>query len=281
MQANHTRTVIQAEASPFDWRLGELWSYRDLIALLVWRDFVSVYKQTVLGPIWHLVRPLLTALVFTVVFGTIAELPTEGAPRFLFYLAGTIGWTYFSTSLDQTARTFVGHAHLLGKVYFHRLAIPLSIVVSNLVSLGIQLGIFLVVVAWYVAAGGRLNPSPWLMAFPFLILVLAGYALGLGVIVCAMTTRYRDLAYLVSFGLQLFMYVTPVIYPVSAVPERFRWIAQLNPLAPVFEALRLALLGVGSVNTGHLAMSVGTMLLLLVVGLTFFTKVERTFMDTV
>ena len=265
----------------FDWRLQQLWRYRDLIGLLVRRDFVSIYKQTILGPAWHVIRPLFTSLVFTIVFGRVAGLSTEGAPPFLFYLVGTVGWAYFASSLDHTAKAFVTNAPLLGKVYFHRLVIPISLVISNLIAFGIQFGIVLALMAGYAVAGRPAHVTAWLLLLPLLLLILAGFSLGGGIIVCAMTTRYRDLGYAVSFGTQSLMYLTPVIFPVSAVPERYRWLARLNPLSPVFEGFRLGVLGIGSVTLEQIAASFGVMLAFLFVGMLLFTRAEHTFMDTV
>jgi lipopolysaccharide transport system permease protein len=274
-------TIILPDRGWFDWRLRQLWRYRDLIGLFVWRDFVSVYKQTILGPLWHIVRPLITTLIFTVVFSRMAGLSTDGAPPFLFYLVGNVGWSYFANCLDNTSKTFTANAALMGKVYFHRLVIPVSLVVSNLISFGIQLGILLVVMAIYAFSGTPLHVTAWVLLLPILLVILAGYALGGGIVVCAMTTRYRDLNYLVTFGVQLMMYVTPVIYPVSSVPERYRWAANLNPLAAVFEAFRLGFLGVGTVTLQQVAVSFVVMLIMLAAGVMLFTRVERTFMDTV
>lgn len=274
-------TLITASRSWFDWRLRQLWRYRDLISLFVWRDFVSVYKQTILGPAWHIVRPLITTLIFTVVFSRMAGLSTDKAPPFLFYMVGNIAWAYFSSCLDNTSKTFVANAALLGKVYFHRLVIPVSLVLSNLIAFGIQLGILLVVMALYVISGVSLHLTSWVLLTPVLLVILAGYALGGGIIVCALTTRYRDLSYLVTFGVQLLMYLTPVIYPVSAVPARYRWAVNLNPLTPVFEGFRVGFLGVGTVTLAQLTMTFGLMLAVLAAGTMLFTRVERTFMDTV
>jgi lipopolysaccharide transport system permease protein len=276
-----TVTVITAHRGWFDWRLQQLWRYRDLISLFVWRDFVSVYKQTILGPAWHIIRPLFTTVIFTVVFGRIAGMSTDGAPQFLFYMVGNVAWTYFATSLDNTAKTFVSNSALLGKVYFHRMVIPISLVISNLIAFGIQLGILLIVMAGYVVSGHALHVTAWALLMPLLLLILAGYSLGGGIIVCAMTTRYRDLSYLVTFGIQSFMYITPVIFPVSSVPERYRWLANVNPLTPVFEGFRLGLLGVGTVTVQQIASTFVVMLVVLAGGMMLFTRVERTFMDTV
>jgi lipopolysaccharide transport system permease protein len=274
-------TVITPHRGWFDWRLGQLWRYRDLITLFVWRDFVSVYKQTILGPLWHIIRPLITTFIFTVIFSRVAGLSTDGAPPFLFYMVGNIAWTYFAICLDNTSKTFIANAPILGKVYFHRLVIPVSLVLSNMVALGIQFAILFAVMAVYLVSGVTLHLTWWVLLIPWLLVILAGYALGGGIIVCAMTTRYRDLSYLVTFGVQLLMYITPVIYPVSSMPARYRWVAQLNPLAPVFEGLRLALLGVGSATLAQLTVTSVGMLILLAAGLMIFTRVERTFMDTV
>jgi lipopolysaccharide transport system permease protein len=274
-------TVITPHRGWFDWRLGQLWRYRDLIGMFVWRDFVSVYKQTILGPLWHIIRPLITTLTFTVVFSRIAGLSTDGTPPFLFYMVGNIAWGYFSNSLDNTSKTFVSNSGLLGKVYFHRLVIPVSLIFSNLIAFGIQFAILLAVMAIYAISGVTLHLGWGLLLTPALLLLLAGYALGVGIIICALTTRYRDLSYLVTFGVQLLMYVTPVIYPVSAIPVRYRWAANLNPLSPVFEGFRVALLGAGTVTFAQLAASAALMLILLATGLMIFTRVERTFMDTV
>jgi lipopolysaccharide transport system permease protein len=265
----------------FDWRLKQLWRYRDLISLFVWRDFVSVYKQTILGPAWHIIQPLLTTITFTVIFGRVAKISTNGVSPFLFYLVGTVFWGYFSNNVTKTSGTFVTNAYLLGKVYFHRLAIPISVAISNLVTLGIQLGIFLVCFAFQYARGSNVHFTTWVLLTPFFLLILAGYGLGGGIIISALTTRYRDLANLVYFGMTLAMYATPVIYPLSVVPAHYRWVMQLNPLTVLMEGFRLGFLGVGQVDMAQLAASFGIMLVVLAVGLMLFTRVERIFMDTV
>jgi lipopolysaccharide transport system permease protein len=274
-------SVIEPQRGWLDWRLTQLWRYRDLVSLFVWRDFVSVHKQTILGPAWHIFQPLFTTIIFTMVFSRFARLSTDGAPPFLFYMSGTVAWAYFASCLDNTAKTFVANAQLLGKVYFHRLVIPVSIVISSLITFGIQLGIFLAFLVGYVVSGSSVHLTAWVFLTPVLLLMLAGYGLGGGIIVCAMTTKYRDLRHVLTFGIQLLMYLTPVIYPISAVPERYRWIAQLNPLTPVVEGFRMGFLGVGSVTGPQLAASFGFMLVVLGLGLMLFTRVERTFMDTV
>lgn len=274
-------TVIEPDRGWFDWRLGQLWRYRDLVGLFVWRDFASLYKQTILGPIWHIVHPLVTSVVFTVVFGRVAQISTGGAPHFVFYLAGMVAWTYFANCVTNTANTFIGHAPVLGKVYFHRLVIPVSMVLSNLVSFGIQFGIFAVVLVVYMASGAHVAPTVWAFWSPLLLLMLAGYGFGIGIIVTALTVKYRDLKFLVTYGVNILLYLTPVIYPTSALPPSARWVARLNPLAPLIEGFRRAFLGTGGVSAPELAVSFGLLLVVLAVGLTLFTRVERTFIDTV
>jgi lipopolysaccharide transport system permease protein len=274
-------TRITPHRGWLDWRLQQLWRYRDLISLFVWRDFVSAYKQTILGPTWHIIQPLLTTLTFTIIFGKVAKISTNGVSPFLFYLAGTVCWGYFSNNLAKTSYTFVGNAHLLGKVYFHRLVIPISVAISNLITFGIQFGIFLVCFTFQYLRGGNAHFTGWIFCAPLFLLMLAGYGLGAGIIVSALTTRYRDLANLVGFGITLAMYATPVIYPVSAVPQQYLWVTKLNPLTPVFEGLRLGLLGAGNFDMTQLATSFSLMLVVLVTGLMLFTHVEKTFMDTV
>lgn len=274
-------TIITPHRGWLDWRLGVLWRYRDLIGLFVWRDFTALYKQTILGPAWHVLQPLITTLTFTVVFSGVARLPTDGVPPFLFYLAGTVAWTYFSTTLTMTSTAFVVNANLLGKVYFHRLALPISITISNFISFAIQFGIFLIVLVVYMLSGTPIQFTSWVLLSPLLLLLLAGYGLGGGIVVSALTTRYRDLAKVVQFGVQLGMFLTPVIYPLSLVPPSLRPWVELNPLTPVFEGFRLAFLGVGTVTPGDLATSAAGMAVLLAVGLMLFTHIERTFMDTV
>lgn len=279
-QENWTSTITPHRGW-FDWRLKQLWRYRDLIALFVWRDFVSVYKQTILGPAWHIIQPLLMTLTFTLIFGKVAKLSTDGVSPFLFYLVGTIFWNYFSNNLIKTSTTFVSNSALLGKVYFHRLAIPISVAISNLVSLGIQLSIFLVCFTFQYVRGVTVHFTAWILLTPFFLLLLGGYGLGGGIIVSALTTRYRDLANLVAFGVTLAMYGTPVIYPLSVVPAQYRWVMQLNPLTVLMEGFRLAFLGVGTVDLTQLAASFVMMIVVLIIGLMLFTHVERSFMDTV
>jgi lipopolysaccharide transport system permease protein len=264
-----------------DLRLGELWRARDLIMLFVRRDFVSIYKQTILGPLWYLIQPLLTTIIFTVIFGGIAKLPTDGLPQFLFYMSGTVVWSYFSSSLTKTSDTFIANAGLFGKVYFPRLAVPVSILISNLIAFVIQFAFFLAFLGYFVLRGTVLHPNGWILLTPVLMILMAGLGLGLGLIISSLTTKYRDLRFLVQFGVQLLMYATPVIYPASAIPSRFQFLIKANPMTPIVETFRYAFLGGGSVHPIELLYSFGFMAVVLVIGTLIFNRVEATFMDTV
>ncbi|TAK34605.1 MAG: ABC transporter permease [Saprospiraceae bacterium] len=274
--------IIEPKRGLLDLRLGELWRYRDLVLLFVRRDFVAAYKQTILGPLWYLIQPLLTTITFTVIFGNIANLPTDGLPQFLFYMSGTVVWSYFAACLTKTSETFVQNANLFGKVYFPRLVVPVSMLISNLITFLIQFAMFLVFVLYFALSGISVQPDwLWIALSPLLILIMAGLGLGLGIIISSLTTKYRDLRFLVQFGVQLLMYATPVIYPVSSIPERFHWIILANPMTSVIEAFRFAFLGAGTVDTGHLLYSFGFMVVVVAVGSVIFNRVEQTFMDTV
>jgi len=274
--------TIEPQRSLLDLRLGELWRYRDLVMLFVRRDFVSVYKQTILGPLWYLIQPLLTTITFTVIFGNIASLPTDGLPQFLFYMSGTVVWGYFAACLTKTSETFVQNANLFGKVYFPRMAVPVSILFSNLITFLIQFVMFLVFVVIFVLRGTDIQVNwLWIALSPLLMLMMAGLGLGLGILISSLTTKYRDLRFLVQFGVQLLMYATPVIYPVSSIPARFQWIILANPMTPIVEAFRYAFLGAGTVNVNHLLYSFGFMLVVVFLGTVIFNRVEQTFMDTV
>jgi lipopolysaccharide transport system permease protein len=273
--------IIQPHRGWLDLRLQQLWRYRDLILLFVWRDFVAVYKQTVLGPLWHILQPLLTTLTFTLIFGRVAQLSTDGLPQFLFYMAGTVSWTYFSACLTKTSTTFIANAHLFGKVYFHRLVIPVSVVLSNLITFMVQFLLFLAFLAYFAWQGAAVRPNSWILGVPVLLVIMAALGLGNGILISALTTRYRDLQQLVGFGVQLLMYATPVVYPLSSVPERFQWVVALNPMTAVTETFRYAFLGAGTVSTAGLVYSAACAAGILYLGLLLFTRVERTFMDTV
>jgi lipopolysaccharide transport system permease protein len=274
--------IIEPQRSLLDLRLAELWRYKDLVLLFVRRDFVSVYKQTILGPLWYLIQPFLTTVMFTFIFGSIANLPTDGLPKFLFYMSGTVIWSYFADCLNKTSHTFVNNANLFGKVYFPRLAVPLSILISNLITFAIQFSMFLCFVLYFVLRDTTIQVHwPWILLSPILILMMAGLGLGFGITISSLTTKYRDLRFLVTFGVQLLMYAAPVIYPVSSIPERFQWIILANPMTPIIEAFRYAFLGAGTVSVNQLLYSFGFMVVIVLVGSVTFNRVEQTFMDTV
>ena len=246
--------IIGPQRNLLDLRLRELWHARDLVMLFVRRDFVSIYKQTILGPLWYLIQPLLTTIVFTVVFGNIAKLPTDGLPSFLFYMSGTLIFTYFASSLTKTSDTFASNAHLFGKVYFPRLAVPVSILISNLIAFVIQFGFFLAFIGYFYLRGTPIHMNWWVFFTPVLLLMMAGLGLGFGIIVSSLTTKYRDLRFLIQFGVTLLQYVTPVIYPLSAMSPKYQALIRLNPLTSVVEAFRYAYLGSGSVNLVQLGL---------------------------
>ena len=273
--------IIRPHRRWFDLRLDELWRYRDLVMLFVWRDFVAVHKQTILGPLWYLIQPILTNLTFTVIFGSIARLPTDNLPPFLFYMSGTVIWTYFSTCLTKTSDTFASNSSLFGKVYFPRLAAPISILISNLITFGIQFGLFLLFFGYFILSGASIHPNLWILFTPILLLIMAGLGLGLGILISSMTTKYRDLRFLVQFGVQLLMYATPVVYSVTSVPARYQILLQANPLTSIIETFRYAFLGAGSVHPAQLLYSFVFMLVTVLVGALIFNRVEATFMDTV
>jgi lipopolysaccharide transport system permease protein len=266
--------VIRPQRAWWDLQLSELWKYRDLI-------FVAAYKQTILGPLWHLIQPLMTTIVFTVIFGGIAKLPTDGLPPFLFYMAGNTVWSYFSTALISTSNTFTSNAGIFGKVYFPRLSVPISVVISNLLSFGIRMITFLAFLVYFILSGSDVHLTWWAWMLPVLVFLMAGLGLGIGIIVSSLTTKYRDLQQLVSFGVQLLMYASPVIYPLSTVPENFRWLMLVNPLTPIVEVFRLGFLGQSSLNPVLLLYSFVFMVVVLLVGILIFNHVETSFMDTV
>lgn len=274
-------TVIEPPRSIFELRLREVWAYRDLLYLLVRRDFVAQYKQTVLGPAWHVIQPLFTTIIFTIVFGRIARIPTDGVPPFLFFMAGTTLWAYFSGVLTATANTFIGNAHIFGKVYFPRLVMPLSTLLSKLIGFAIQFVFFIAFLAYFMAQGVDVKVTWAVALLPLLTLMMALYALALGIIISALTTRYRDLAVVLTFGVQLYMYLTPIVYPVSIIPEHWRPWLMANPMAPIIEAFRFAMLGSGTLDPLWLATSMVTILVVLIAGIALFNRVERSFMDTV
>lgn len=273
--------TITPEKGWFDIDLPGLWRYRELVFLFVKRDFVAFYKQTVLGPLWYVIQPLLTTLMFVIIFSKIARLSTEGSPSFLFYFSGVIAWTYFSNCVSKTSDTFGGNAHIFGKVYFPRLVAPISVAISNLIAFGIQFVLFLCILAYVHAYVQPVAPTWWLLAIPLVVLQMALLGLGVGILVSALTTRYRDLNYLVGFGLQLWMYATPIVYPLSQIPEQWRWLFLFNPMTGPVEVFRRALLGVGSPDPGFLLSSAITTVLLAALGIAIFSRAEKTFLDTI
>ncbi|ROI09373.1 ABC transporter permease [Chryseobacterium sp. H3056] len=281
MKEEQPTYYINSKQSVFDLNLKEVWQYRDLLLMLVKRDFITFYKQTILGPLWFIVQPLLTTAIYVILFGNIAKLSTDGMPQVLFYLSGITVWNYFSESLTKTSSVFTANAGMFGKVYFPRLIMPLSIVASSLMKFAVQFGIFILVLLYYVIFTDTVQPNAWMLLTPVLILMMAMFALGLGMIFSSLTTKYKDLTFLLTFGIQLFMYITPVVYPISALPEKFRFLVYFNPLSPVFECFRYAFLGAGSFDPMALVWSGILIAGLLVLGTVIFNKVEKSFMDTV
>lgn len=273
--------IIQPSNGLLDLRLRDVWRYRDLVMLFVRRDFVSNYKQTVLGPIWFFIQPLLTTLTYVVIFGNIAKLSTDGAPMIVFYLAGTTVWNYFSQTLTTISTVFTTNAQLFGKVYFPRLTMPLSIVLANLVRFGIQFSLFLACWLFYLIKGSNLHPNWVIILTPLLVIIMGMLALGLGMIFSALTTKYRDLTMLLAFGIQLLMYATPVIYPLSTLPEKYKWLILANPMSAIVETFRYAFLGSGVFRWEYLAYSALATCVILAVGTVIFNKVEKSFTDTV
>lgn len=280
-QRQHWDLIIRPQTGWLDLHLADLWRYRDLTMLFVWRDFVAQYKQTILGPIWYIAQPLMTMLMYTLIFGRVAGLSTDGLPKPLFYLCGIAAWSYFADCLTRTSGTFINNAGIFGKVYFPRLTVPLSLVISGLIKFGIQFGLFLFILGYYAVQGAPIRPNAALLLAPCSLLLMAALGLGGGIIVSALTTKYRDLQQLVTFGVQLAMYATPIVYPLSSVPEKYRWIIVANPMSPIIETFRYGFLGSGVFNPVHLLYSAIFTVIVLVVGVILFNHVEQTFMDVV
>ena len=273
--------IIQPRTRLLDLGLRDVWRYRDLVMLFVRRDFVSTYKQTILGPIWFFIQPLLTTITYMIVFGSIANLSTDGLPQLPFYLAGVTIWNYFAQTLTTVSTVFTANAAIFGKVYFPRLSMPLSIVVSNLIRFGIQFALFLAVWAYYLIAQDSLHPNAYILLTPVLLLLMGLLSLGLGMIFSALTTKYRDLAMLLAFGVQLLMYATPVIYPLSKLPLKYKPFILANPLSSIVETFRYAFLGSGTFSWLALGYSAAVTAVILVVGTVIFNKVQKSFTDTV
>jgi len=275
-------TLIEPKTSLLSVDFKEIWRYRDLYSMFVKRDIITQYKQTILGPAWFFIQPLLTMVMYMIVFGGIAGISTDGLPQALFYLAGILCWQYFADCLNKTSSTFTTNQNIFGKVYFPRLIVPLATVSSNLVRLFIQLFLFLVVYVYYLVVGVDVAPNWYALLFPVLVLMLAGLALGFGIIISSMTTKYRDLTILFTFVVQLWMYATPIIYPLSTITNTtVRTVMLLNPITSIVETFKYGALGIGSFSWGALGYSFGFMVVLLAVGIVVFNKVQRSFMDTV
>jgi len=280
----HWDMEITPKNNLFDLRLKDVWHYRDLLLLFVRRDFVSFYKQTILGPLWFFIQPIFTTIIFTFIFGNLAGISTDGLPQPLFYMAGITAWNYFADCLTKTSTVFKDNANIFGKVYFPRLIMPLSIVVSNLVRFGVQLLLFIIMIVYYLIIGKHFGPNWYILLFPVIVLLMACLGLGLGMIISAMTTKYRDLAFLVTFGVQLLMYATTVIYPLSTAVEKYpayAWIIQYNPMTPLIETFRYGFLGSGSFSWVSLGYCAGITALIILLGIVVFNKVEKSFVDTI
>ena len=276
--------IITPKKNLFDVNLKEIWQHKDLLILFVKRDFVATYKQTVLGPLWFIIQPIFTTIMFTVIFGKLASIPTDNLPPVLFYMCGITCWNYFSESLTKTSNTFTTNANIFGKVYFPRLIIPLSVIISNIIKFIIQGLIFILFLVYYCYQGAKVNPNITLLSLPILLFLMAGLGLGFGILISSLTTKYRDFQFLVAFGVQLFMYATPVVYPLSLAKEKlgvYSWVAFANPMSSIIEAMKFSFLGQGEFSFYHLGYSFIFMIILLFIGIITFNKVEQTFMDTV
>ena len=272
---------IKPESSLLDVKIKETLEYRDLLWLLVRRDFISFYKQTVLGPIWFFIQPIFTVVMYSLIFGGVAGISTDNLPKPLFYLAGIITWNYFSDCLIKTSTVFRDNAIIFGKVYFPRLIMPVSIIFSNLIRFGVQLLLFLLMMLYYHLQGAQFHLTVFILLFPLLLLLMASLGLGLGMIVSALTTKYRDLAFIVSFGVPLLMYSTTVVYPLSVAPKQFLGLIKYNPMTPIIETFRLGFLGTGSFSWSLLIYAATVTFLILLGGIIIFNKVQKSFVDTV
>ena len=280
-QQTHWDLTINPHSKWYDLRIKEIFKYKDLLFLFVKRDFVSIYKQTILGPLWFFLQPIITAITFTVIFGNLAKISTDGLPQILFYMCGITLWNYFADTLTKTADTFSSNANIFGKVYFPRMIVPLSVVVSNLIKLAIQFLLFLGIWIYYLIQSDLIHPNKMLVLIPFLIILIGFMALSFGIIISSLTTKYRDLKFLVTFGIQLMMYASPIVYPLSIVPEKYKWIIVANPVTSIIETFKYAFLGVGEFSWLYLGYSTLFTIILFMIGLVIFHRVEKSFMDTV
>lgn len=283
-EQTHRMIVIEPKNSLFRLDLKEVWQYRDLLVMYIKRDIVTFYKQTILGPLWFLIQPLFTTLMFMFVFGGIAGISTDGLPQPLFYMAGLLCWNYFAECLNRCSDTFNANQNVFGKVYFPRLVVPLSVVVSGMVKMGIQFGLFLLIYLYYVIKGDSFHINAYAFLFPLLVLMLAGLGLGFGLLISSLTTKYRDLRFLITFGVQLWMYATPVIYPLSVMQQSHRqymWLIVANPMTSIIETFKFGFLGEGTFSWWYLGYSFLFTLVIMLWGMVTFNKVQRSFMDVI
>ena len=280
-QEEYWDLTIKPNSKWYDLRLKEIFRYKDLLFLFVRRDFVSIYKQTILGPLWFFIQPIITTITFTVIFGNLAKISTDGLPQVLFYMCGITLWNYFSDTLTKTSDTFSANANIFGKVYFPRMIMPLSVVVSNLIKLGVQFLLFIAVWIYFLIQTNQVHPNSTILLVPLLIILIGFMGLSFGIIISSLTTKYRDLKFLVTFGVQLMMYASPIVYPLSIVPEKYKWIILANPVTSVIETFKYAFLGMGEFNWIYLGYSLCFTMVLFLFSLIIFHRVEKTFMDTV
>ncbi len=274
-------TIIKPRSKLFSLNLKDLWNYRDLVRMFIHRDFVTFYKQTILGPLWFIIQPLFTSGMFTLIFGKVAKISTDEMPQFLFYMAGVINWSYFAEGLSKTSDTFIANASIFGKVYFPRLTVPLANVITGMVRYLIQFSLFLIVFIIYFFKGAPIKPN-WMVIFtPLLLLQMALLSFGVGIWISSITTKYRDLRYVLPFFIQLWMYASPVVYPFSLIPDKFKLFVALNPIVSIIEVFKKAYLGAGTIDILYSGISVGMTLLILFSGIVIFNRIEKNFMDTV
>ena len=281
MKDNENWTLeIHSQKRWLDINLSEIWQYRDLIRLFVYRDLIAAYKQTILGPLWFVLGPLLSTIIFTVIFGNIAQIPTDNTPPFLFYLSGIIIWTFFASCINKTSNTFIDNCGIFGKVYFPRIVVPISVVITNLFTFLIQFTLFIAFFLYYYHIGG-FSPNFWILLLPLLLIQMAALGLGMGILISSMTTKYRDLIFLLGFGVQLWMYATPIVYPLSQIPEKWQWLFALNPMTATVEVFRYSFFGKGAIQPWMLGISTGMTIIIIITGILIFSHIEKTFMDTV
>ena len=273
--------IIQSKSGWFEFHLDQIWKYRDLLVLFVRRDFYAGYKQTLFGPFWFVIQPVFATFAYTIIFGKVAKIPTDSIPPTVFYMTGITAWNYFSDCLTRTSSTFTSNAGIFGKVYFPRMIVPLSNVVSSLIRFVIQFLLLLSFIAFYYFKGANVHPNVWMLLTPLLLLVMAGMGLGFGIVISSLTTKYRDLQNFMGFGVQLLMYATPVVYPLSMVPEEFKFVSLINPMTGIIETFKYAFLGGGELNFMLLGYSFVFTIVLLFIGLMLFNRIEKSFMDTV